>query len=463
MRPTQAMLSLLSAMGCGAEDEAPGPADLGGPEVAAADAPVVAAVEPPVARAGGAPATSERPDAPVAWLPPRPARNALVIVVDTTRADAIAAAATPNIDALAAAGASVPRAWASGTWTVPSVVSLMTGMSVRAHGFDLSTGRLGRYPRLPDAPTLAEVLQARGFTTHGLHANPYLSEALGFDRGFDTWKRTVDRAIPGQLADHVEQDWTADGRHFAYVHFIGPHSPVRPSPAAAARHAVDTTLVDPDKGMNIGVAKRDREGAARAAYRAAYHAVLEDTDARVGAAIEALGEHRADTLVILTSDHGELLGEHGRVGHGRHVWEALTHVPLIVDHPALPGPAESLPAALGNATVPDLVTRGLGVDHRWRVDLAHPLPLVSQREGRLAISTDGLRKASWDEDVSTDAQVFDLSVDPGEASPGPDTGGEMAAARAAFEARTPAGRVGDATVQLHPDTVQQLQALGYVP
>lgn len=452
--------ALLLAMACGSGDSPVPGAPMDGDQ-----AGLASSEEPPAPVA-----TPDVPTAPppgpgrsTLWSPPRPARNALVIVVDTTRADALAAATTPSIDALAAAGASVPRAWSGGTWTVPSVVSLMTGMSVRAHGFDLSTGRLGRYPRLPDAPTLAEVLQSEGFTTHGLHANPYLSESLGFDRGFDTWRRSVDRAIPGQLADHIAETWTADRRHFAYVHFIGPHSPVRPSPEAAARHGVDITLVDPAKGMNIGVAKRDREGRAREAYRAAYHAVLEDTDVRVGAALEALGEHRDETLVILTSDHGELLGEHGRVGHGRHVWEALTHVPLIVDHPALSGDAESLPAALGNATVPDLVTRGLGLAHQWPVDLARPLPLVAQREGRLALSPDGRRKAVWDADEMMDGHVFDLKSDPGEAVPVADGDGEMAAARAAFEAQTPAGRVGEATVELHPETVQQLKALGYVP
>lgn len=440
------LLTLLTAC-----SDAPAP-------VAPAPAPAVEAVEPAPPVEAVAP-----PAAPVAWAPPSPARNAVLIVLDTTRADALAAARTPAIDALAAAGTAVPRAWSGGTWTVPSVVSLMTGMSVRQHGYDLSTGQLGRYPALPAAPMLAEVLQAEGFTTFGVHANPYLSEQLGFDRGFGTWKRSVDRAIPGQFAEHVAQTWTPDGRHFAYVHFIGPHSPVRPSPEAAARHGVDRALVDPDKGMNIGVAKRDREGAARAAYAAAYHAVIEDTDARVGAVLEALGPHRADTLVVLTSDHGELLGEHGRVGHGRHVWEALTHVPLIVDHPALPGPEERLPAAVNNSVVPDVLTRGLGLRRRWASDLARPLPLVSQREGRLAFSPDGVRKAIWDADVKMDGQFFDLRSDPGEGTPLPDTGGEMAAARAAHEAATPAGQVGEAAVQLHPDTLEQLRALGYVP
>ena len=391
------------------------------------------------------------------------ARHALLIVIDTTRADALEAASTPHIDALAATGASVPRAWSAGTWTVPSVISLMTGMSVREHGHDLSTGLLGRYPRLPDVPTLSEVLQAQGFRTWGTHANPYLSEQLGFDRGFDAWNRSVDRAIPSQLAEHVREAWHDGGRHFAYVHLIGPHSPVRPSPEASARHDVDPLLVPPDKGMNIGVAKRDRVGPARVAYRAAYHAVLEDTDARIGEIIDAIGDYRSETLIVLTSDHGELLGEHGRVGHGRHVWEELTHVPLIVDHPHIPGVDEHLPPAVSNTVVPDILTRGLGLERAWPSRLDAPLPLVAQREGRFALSPDGRSKAIWDIDISTTAQVFDLRSDPVEASPRPDTDGRMADARSAFEAGHPAGAASEGTVTLAPETVERLQSLGYMP
>ncbi len=412
---------------------------------------------------GAPPAAAEVAAAPGAWVPPRPARNALVIVLDTTRADVVAAADTPAIDGLAASGADVARAWAGGTWTVPSVVSLLTGMFVRAHGWDLATGRLGRYPPLPSAPTLAEVLRAEGFTTHGFHANPYLSEQLGFDRGFDAWKRSSDARMPGQLRDLVEHTWTPEGRHFAYLHFIGPHSPLKPSPEARARHALTEPFFDDPKGFNIGVAKRNREPGARDAYARGYRAVVEDTDARVAAALDALRPRRADTLVVLTSDHGELLGEHGKVGHGHHVWEALTHVPLVVDHPALAGAEERLPAALSNAAVPDIVTRGLGVKHAWPVRLDDGHPLAAAREGRVAFSPDGVRKGLWDPDVAAGVQVFDLAADPDEAAPLPDTDGALATARAVWEAATPAGATGPDAVALHPDTVDQLRELGYLP
>jgi Sulfatase. len=178
------------------------------------------------------------------------------------------------------------------------VVSLFTGMFVRSHGWDLSTGRVGQYPPLAAAPTLAEVLSGAGFTTHGFHANPYLSEQLGFDRGFDAWRRSGDRVMAGQFARLVETTWTADGRDFAYLDFIGPHSPLEPSEGARARHALAGEFFDEREGLNIGVAKRNRRDGARAAYAQGYRAVVEDTDARVAAVLDALGPHRDDTLVV---------------------------------------------------------------------------------------------------------------------------------------------------------------------
>lgn len=218
-----------------------------------------------------------------------PARNAVLIVVDTLRDDASRAASTPTLDRLSRDGARVARSWAGGTWTVPSVVSLLTGMHVRQHGWDLPTGQMGRYPPLPEAPSIASVLKGAGFHTTGHYTNPYLAEALGFDRGFDLWKRTVDRALPAQFAGMVAEQWTPEGRHFAYVHFIGPHSPLKPSPEAAQRWGVDPVWLEGGRGLMIGRAKRDREPGVRDAYTAAYHAVIEDTDARIAEVLEALG------------------------------------------------------------------------------------------------------------------------------------------------------------------------------
>jgi len=431
---------LASLIGCGTSETTPGDPS---PNV------------PPSNAASNGPAT---------W-PPRdtlPARNAVLIVLDTTRDDAVRAAATPNLDALASAGARVDRAWAGGTWTVPSVVSLLTGRFVRHHGWDSPAARMGTYPVLPLVPRLPEVLRAGGMSTIGLYANPYLSEPLGFDRGFDLWKRTGDKQMGRQLGRQVAESWTPDGRHFAYVHLLGPHSPLRPSEAARTRWKVDAHWFEGKHGFTVGAAKRNREAGVRAAYRAAYHAVIEDTDLLVAEVLAALGEHRKDTLVVVTSDHGELLGEHGQAGHGWWLYEPLTHVPLIVDHPHIAGADEHLPPQLSNVAVPDLITRGLGLDADWPVGLDDAPLLASQRDGREAIAFDGRIKVTWDERLADNSPVaFDLDVDPEELKPGPPPVG-LDALYAAFEARYPRpGTSADAGQPLSPETREQLKVLGY--
>jgi len=336
---------------------------------------------------------------------------------------------------------------------------MFSGMSVREHGFDLPSARIGKYPEVPEVPTLASVLGEAGFTTFGLYSNGYLAQELGFDQGFDTWRRTADRAMPKQWRKHIERVWSAEGagRQFAYLHLLGPHSPLRPSEATQLKYGVEQEWFDERLGFEIGVPKRNRREGARPAYSAAYRAVIEDTDARVGELIDALGPHLADTLIVVTSDHGELLGEHDVVGHGTHVWEPLTHVPYFA------GPKANLPRELPTdcvslATLPDLVTRSLGIEHRWPVDLEAPGPMVSQREGQIAYTEDCRHKAVFRKQIWS---VFDLVADPAEEQPlATDQG--LPAAYQAWAAQVPEGTTSMEGVSLHPDTVEQLRVLGYV-
>ena len=373
------------------------------------------------------------------------ARNAVVLVIDTLRADVLSEVDTPNLDSVAARSA--------GTWTVPSVLAILTGRPVRMHGWDLPSARIGHYPPLPELPTLATVLHDAGFTTQGLFSNPYLSEELGFDRGFDDWRRIVDKLAPERVTAEVAT-WGDDRPHFLYVHILGPHSPLRPSDAAREKYGVDASWIDPKRGMDVGMAKRNKPDGAREAYAAAYRAVVEDTDALVGQILAGLAPAMEDTLLVVTADHGELLGDHGIVGHGTHVWEPLTHVPLMVAGPGAP----KLPDTLGIASIPALVCDGLGVAHEFPTRSDTSSPLVSQREGLLAMTLDGRTKAIWQEGR---AEVFDLVADPGEEHPSP-ADAAWEARRAAWEAATPQGVLRGDELELSPDRLEELRELGYV-
>jgi arylsulfatase A-like enzyme len=209
-----------------------------------------------------------------------------------------------------------------------------------------------------------------------------------------------------------------------------------------------------------------RFGDARAA-RAFYLAEVAWVDQQIGVLMRGLEERGLleDTLVIVTSDHGELLGEHNAAGHGWWLWQPLVHVPLIVDHPAIPGDREQLPAALSNGAIAALVTTAAGVETDWPLDLDSAQTMLAQREGRVAVSPDGRLKGIWDERIhSPGPAVFDLQTDPDEAQPLPD-GPERAQVEAAWQAlqaRHPRGSVGPPSAALNADTEAELEALGYL-
>jgi arylsulfatase A-like enzyme len=384
-----------------------------------------------------------------------PQANLLVILIDTLRADALAKAQTPVIDALTAQGSSAKHAWSSGTWTVPSVFSLLTGLSVREHGWDEPSARIGHYPQLAALPNLPTVLQNAGFHTAGFYANPYLDEHLGMERGFETWQRTGDSQMAKSVEKHFKEHANDTARHFTYVHLLGPHSPLRPSDSARERWQVDKDWLDGKNGLRIGRAKRNKKEGVRQAYRQAYHAVIEDTDARVGDILEALGPARENTWIVLTSDHGELLGEHNRVGHGRDLYQELTHIPFIVAQP--PGKkALSLPDTLNNAVLPAVAAELLQVPSPWRNTLASPLPLVSQREGFLALSPDGKTKGIW----HTTERQYDLEQDPNENTPLP-LEKDTQTAYAQWQSTTPQGQPSPKMEVLDKKAQEALKALGY--
>jgi len=392
-------------------------------------------------------------------VPPGKLRNAVVIVVDTLRADAVDRARTPALDGLAATGAQRAWAWAPSTWTAPSVVSLFSGMHVRQHGWDFpfpSKMDLANksYPPLPDVPVLAEVLQDAGFATTGLYANRLLARELGFGRGFRRWDQLPDARLVAAARRSIKH-WKPDGRAFLYLHLMGPHHPLEPK----LRSREHWNLGEGELGgeQSIGLPEVRQGGdLEEGLYWRAYHAVVEDTDAHIGDIVDALRPHLDDTLLIVTADHGELLGEHGDFGHGGGVFEPLTRVPFIVVN----GPL--LPDRVQTAALSDIVTGALGVDHSWPVRLGDGDELVSQREGAVALTVDGRSKAVWDSTRFDGPVQFDLVVDPAEERPQPLTDSALSAARQAFDARVPAGELSAETGATDASTLQALKALGYV-
>lgn len=386
-----------------------------------------------------------------------PPRHAVLVVIDTLRADALERARTPQLDALAARGARAELAWSSATWTVPSVISLFTGRHVRDHGWDVRRARVQpRLPPLPDTPTLAEVLAGVGFETAALYANPILSWEIGFGRGFERWERTSDAELPDLVAAEVA-GWEDGQRHFLYLHLLGPHEPLAPGREARLRWQIEAEHAGRAFSIDwVRESADDEEFAARAEiYSRAYHAVVEDTDTRLGRILAALEPILDDAVLVVTSDHGEMLGERRRMGHGPFVFEALTRVPLLAVG------AGRLPPRISSAAVPDLLTSALAVEHAWSVRADRAAPLVSQRAGRMALSPDGRFKVF--EARGERLRAFDLAADPGEQEDLVPVPPALEAALAHFQERVPAGSIeGTVPVRVDKETLEALRALGYV-
>jgi len=345
--------------------------------------------------------------------------------------------------------------WSSSTWTAPSVISLFTGQHVREHGWDEGSGSPRGLPPLPAIPTLAEVLSEHGFATAGIHANPLLGSKIGFARGFERWERQSDAAMPDNVARELE-GWRDGRRHFLYLHLMGPHAALNPSTRARRRWNLDREIGETHLSLKWVRRRRPAEQAlwATEVYREAYQAVIEDTDLHLGRIIAALEPYLDETVVVVTSDHGEMLGERGRFGHSAGIDEALTRVPLIAIHV---GP---LPDRMTIAAIPDVITAALGIEHEWAVQAGGEDGLVAQREGRFALSPDGRAKGVWLPNGRL--SIVDLAGYPEEQPGMTERAAEIRDARKRFEARVERGSVGDADFLTDPATTRALIELGYL-
>ncbi len=300
---------------------------------------------------------------------PTARRQAVLVVVDTLRRDALGCYApagksrTPHIDALAAAGTRFDQAISTSGWTLPSVASLLTGTWPSVHK------ALGKHTRLTpisdDVPTAAELLSAAGVATGAVANAAFLSPMLGLQRGFEVFdhspafNRNLRRAVPSVDAGLEFVSRHADDDFFLVLHLFDPHLDYDPPPGFEVEGQermgfADVQALCPQSEDGARVVRGAPSDADRARIRALYDAEVTYVDAAVGrllAALEELGI-RDQTLVVLTADHGEEFWEHGGFEHGHALYEELVRVPLIVDPPAGAGPSGG---AMGSASLESAV------------------------------------------------------------------------------------------------------------
>jgi arylsulfatase A-like enzyme len=388
--------------------------------------------------AGGAIAVERQPPAPAPGE--LQAENLIIVLIDTLRADHLklynhpTRVQTDYLDRLGTESMIFERAWAQENWTKPSVATLLTGLYPETHNTKTEKHKLPR-----SVVMASEHFRNLGFVTAGFVANGYISHKFGFREGWDVWRNYV-REGKANRAKFVTDDairWLErrpkDKPFFLYVHTIDPHVPYIPPRKY-------TELYDPEPYKGVVQARttaklleKIKTGSTRLSDRdkrhleALYDGEITYHDDEIARLHDYLAENGLldDTLIVVTSDHGEEFFDHGSVGHGHSVYEELLHVPLVVRLPgAVAGQGARCDAEVGLVDVLPTACRILGVECPPGMEGRSLVPLLagacrdrwpqvsfadfldgqrSARAGRYKLIYRGLAKT-----------LFDLAEDPDE-------------------------------------------------
>lgn len=391
----------------------------------------------------------------------------LLVSIDSLRGDHLSAngyrsatnpdrATSPRMDALAAEGVRFERFLSSTSWTLPAHMTLLTGLPDPVHGVTDITQRLD-----PMRTTLAEAFGAAGYETAGFFSGPNLHPYYGFAQGFDIYENCASYKVEleafgdsGNIAmmdvhekshrdisgPRVVETWgqwlenraSQDRPSFSFVHLWDAHYDFVPPKEfdvfdPAYRGAIDGThFLESEKGGALS--PRDLRH-----WLALYDGEILSVDAQIGAMLdklESLG--LADnTLVVVTSDHGDEFKEHGAKGHQSTLYDEVVRVPLILRWPdRLPagavvrgtaGLVGLAPTLCDLAGLPPLTeSRAESLRPMWEgQDTDRPVLMTLDLPTRglhVSAAQQGDAKIFWDENTERGVS-FDLGSDPKEVSP----------------------------------------------
>jgi arylsulfatase A-like enzyme/tetratricopeptide (TPR) repeat protein len=395
---------------------------------------------------------------------PTPTRpSVLLVTIDTLRADRLGcygyrAAVTPTLDGLAARGVRFAVAVAHAPLTAPSHASILTGLTPLHHGVRDN----GAYALPPSARSVARDFHEAGYRTAAFVSGFPLKRRFGFDAGFDVYddnlprgkdarrtayvERTADRTTEAALRWLDTQPKGSPAPFFLWVHYFDPHAPYE-APASF---------------MAGGASPYDGE--------------IAFVDAQLGRLLRRVQDiSERPTLVLVTADHGESLGEHGEDTHGIFVYDATLRVPFLIEGPGAPAGVVAGTVARGIDVAPTLLDyAGLSAkgmegrslrraasgerlaDEPAYAESLHPqlqygwAPLHAWRTAKLKLIE------------APRPELYDLATDPAETRDrsAVDSSGLESLRRALRQAM--ATTTPNAARAVDPGTAERLAALGYV-
>ncbi|MBN1224425.1 MAG: sulfatase-like hydrolase/transferase [Candidatus Aminicenantes bacterium] len=342
--------------------------------------------------------------------------NLLIITIDTLRADHLGIYGydkieTPNIDALGRNGVLFTRAFCHVPLTLPSHCSLFTGTLPLFHGI-----RDNGY-RLPESnTTLAQIMKNNGYATAAFVGAFPLDSRFGLDKGFDVYddlygsKNVVrDLSFIERRAAEVNNSAVAwieknkEKKFFVWIHYFDPHSPYEPPSPFSRTYA-------------------GREYDGEIAY----------TDSVIGDLIEKLDQLRLSdrTLTILTSDHGEGLGEHNETTHGIFIYDSTLRVPLIFHNPRKWAKSRIVKTPVSTIDIMPTIIELMRIDKNPEIQGESLLPVLSKETSisdkyiyieSVAAMMDrnwaplqGIRSGEWKYIDAPIPELYNLESDPNE-------------------------------------------------
>ncbi len=335
---------LIVAGGCRRQDGSNGPAAQAAPRGASSPAA----------------APAPRSEAPTPSTPARPAShqvssakgpNLLVITIDTLRADHLGCYGyfrdtSPNIDKFAAESLVFEHCITPTGQTLPTHASLFTGVYPREHGLIANLTKVDgmQYKPSPILKTLATVMSEAGYQTAGFVSAEPVKAASGLGAGFQTWHEPDDKKVIAEETNKHVFAWLEGGMKqpfMTWVHYFDCHAKYEPPPPFDTMFQTDERLESflREIGADASASKTRRPGVdvkvkETAEDVNAYDGEIRYVDQEVGRLFAKLAEVGVwdNTIVVLTGDHGEGLGQHGLPGHGD-IWAEQLHVPLIIRVP----------------------------------------------------------------------------------------------------------------------------------
>lgn len=398
--------------------------------------------------------------------------NVILISLDTVRADHLGCyghptVATPNIDRLANEGVIFTQCTASVPITLPSHASILTGTYPFVHGVRDN----GSFHLHDDAETIAETLSEAAYTTGGIVGSLILNREYGTHQGFDLYSDmhnarqpinpVTGKAAAERRADEVVDvavDWLrahGSGKFFLFVHFFDPHYPYEPPEPYATRYedryAGEIAFVDEQIGRLLGV-------------------------------VRGLGVD-SRTLVVLTADHGESLGQHEEDTHGCFVYDTTLSVPLILRCPSRIPARRRVPSQARTVDIAPTILSFVGAPSPPAVQGVNLLPFLREDSEDPGLAAYGesmyplynygyshllaLRAGGWKYIHAPRPELYKVDEDPGElqnlAALEPHRLASMRERlRAVLDESPVLVGTGEAQLQMTQRAIEALQSLGYV-